>query len=156
MSAIFSRFQGVKINFARGLRQSFCYLISKGGTSDNHRCPTEYNMTLNKMSAIFQTTFSNTFFFLVKMYEFWLRFHWSLFLRVQLTIFLHWFRLWLGAVQATSHDLNQWWPNLLTHMCVTKVQCVERCHPILLTQILIIICKDSYYMCLSYQIILSI
>ena len=31
------------------------------------------------------------------------------FLRVQSTIFHHWFRLWLGAVQATSHYLNQWW-----------------------------------------------
>ena len=26
-----------------------------------------------------------------------------------LTIFQHWFRYWLGAVQATSHYLNQWW-----------------------------------------------
>ena len=32
----------------------------------------------------------------------------SLSLRVQLTIFQHWFRKWLGAVQATSHYLNQW------------------------------------------------
>ena len=32
-----------------------------------------------------------------------------MFLRVQLTIFQHWFRLWLGAVQATSHYLSQWW-----------------------------------------------
>ena len=33
----------------------------------------------------------------------------NLFLGVQLTIFQHWFRLWLGAVQATSHYLNRWW-----------------------------------------------
>ena len=33
----------------------------------------------------------------------------KLFLRFQLTIFQHWFRYWLGAVQATSHYLNQWW-----------------------------------------------
>ena len=45
----------------------------------------------NKMAAIFQTTFSNAFSWM-KMYEFRLRFHWRLFLRVQLTIFLHWFR----------------------------------------------------------------
>ena len=32
-----------------------------------------------------QTTFSNVFSWM-KMYEFWLKFHWSLFLRVQLTI----------------------------------------------------------------------
>ena len=47
--------------------------------------------------------------FLNEMFEFRLKFHWSLFLRVQLTIFQQWFRWWLGAVQATSHYLNQWW-----------------------------------------------
>ena len=30
-------------------------------------------------------------------------------LRIQLTIFQHWFRKRLGAGQATSHYLNQWW-----------------------------------------------
>ena len=29
--------------------------------------------------------------------------------KVQLTIFQHWFRWWLGADQATSHYLNQLW-----------------------------------------------
>ena len=43
------------------------------------------------MAAIFQTTFSDAFSW-TKMYIFWLRFHWSLFPRVQLTIFQHWFR----------------------------------------------------------------
>ena len=42
-------------------------------------------------------------------YKFRLKFHWILFLWVQLTIFQHWFRKWLDAVQATSHYLNQWW-----------------------------------------------
>ena len=37
-----------------------------------------------------------------------LRFHWILFQRVQLIISQHWFRLCLGADQATSHYLNQW------------------------------------------------
>ena len=41
--------------------------------------------TRDKTVAIFQTTFSNAFSWM-KMYEFQLRFHWSLFLRVQLTI----------------------------------------------------------------------
>ena len=44
-----------------------------------------------KMAAIFQTTFSNAFSSM-KMCEFLLKFHWSLFLGVQLTIFQHWFR----------------------------------------------------------------
>ena len=38
--------------------------------------------------------------------------HWffpEFFLRVKLTIFQHWFRWCLGADQATSHHLNQWW-----------------------------------------------
>ena len=43
------------------------------------------------MAAIFQTTFSNGFFWM-QMYEFRLTFHWNLFLWVQLTIFQHWFR----------------------------------------------------------------
>ena len=61
-----------------------------------------------QMDAISQTTFSNAFSWM-KMFKFQLKFHWSLFLRFQLTIFQHWFRYWLGAVQATSHYLNQWW-----------------------------------------------
>ena len=59
-----------------------------------------------KMDAISQTTFSSAFLE-------WRclnsdrKFHWSVFLRVQLTIFHHWFGLWFGAVQAPSHYLNQ-------------------------------------------------
>ena len=44
-----------------------------------------------KMAAIFQTTFSYAFSWM-KILKFRLRFHWSLFPRVQLTIFQHWFR----------------------------------------------------------------
>ena len=62
----------------------------------------------DKMAAIFQTTFSNAFSWM-KMFKFRLRFHWSLFPRVQLIILQHWFRWWLGAGQVTSHYLNQWW-----------------------------------------------
>ena len=45
----------------------------------------------------------------MKLLEFRLKLHWSLFLRAQWTILQHWFRKWLGADQATSHYLNQWW-----------------------------------------------
>ena len=45
----------------------------------------------DKMDAILQTTFSSAFSWM-KMFEFRLKFHWSLFLRVQLSIFQHWFR----------------------------------------------------------------
>ena len=36
-------------------------------------------------------------------------FNWIFFPRVQLTIFQHLFRKWLGAGQATIYYLNQWW-----------------------------------------------
>ena len=62
----------------------------------------------DKMAAIFQTSCSNGFSW-VRMYEFQLKFHWSLFLGAQLTIFYHWFIQWLGADHATSSYLNQWW-----------------------------------------------
>ena len=62
----------------------------------------------DKMAAISQTMFSNAFSWM-KMCEFCLRFDWNLFLRVQLTIFHHWLRQWLGADQTTSRYLNQWW-----------------------------------------------
>ena len=45
----------------------------------------------DKMDAVSQTTGSNAFSWM-KMYWFWLKFHWTLFPRVQLTIFQHWFR----------------------------------------------------------------
>ena len=62
----------------------------------------------DRMAAIFQTTFSN-WFSGMKLCEFRLKFHWSLLVRVKLTIFQHWFRWWIGADQAPSHYLNQWW-----------------------------------------------
>ena len=68
----------------------------------------------DKMYAISQTTFWSAFSWM-KMYKLPLRFHWSLFLCVQLTIFQHWFRCWLGTDQATSHYLNQWW---LIYWCI--------------------------------------
>ena len=45
----------------------------------------------DKMDAISQTTSSSGFSWM-KMFEFRLKFQWSLFLSVQLTIFQHWFR----------------------------------------------------------------
>ena len=45
----------------------------------------------DKMDAISQTTFSSAFCWM-KIFEFQIKFHWSFFLRVQLTIFYHWFR----------------------------------------------------------------
>ena len=46
--------------------------------------------------------------FFMKIYQFLLIFHWSLFLRVQSTISQHWFGYCPGNDQATSYYLNQW------------------------------------------------
>ena len=62
----------------------------------------------DKMATVLQMMFSNAFSWM-KACDFHLKFHWSLFLRFQLKICQHWFRYWLGADQATSHYLNQWW-----------------------------------------------
>ena len=45
----------------------------------------------DKIADILQTTFSNTFCW-TKMYEFRLKFHWNLILRIQSIIFQHWLR----------------------------------------------------------------
>ena len=58
-------------------------------------CPRVYGVLTHwgrdKMTAVFQTTFSTAFSWM-KMDEFRLGFHWSLFLRFDLTIFQHWLR----------------------------------------------------------------
>ena len=77
----------------------------------------------DKMAAVLQTTFSNACSWM-KMYESWLEFHWSLFLRVQLMLFQHWFRQWLGAVQATSHYLKQRWL-VYRRISVTRPQWIQ-------------------------------
>ena len=64
----------------------------------------------DKMAAISLTTFSNAFSW-IKMYEFSLRFHWNLFLRVQFT-----------GDKPLSEPMMV---NLLTHLCVTQPQCVN-------------------------------
>ena len=64
----------------------------------------------DKMEAISQTTLSNPFSWM-KIFEFWLKFHWSLFLRFQLTVFQHWFRS-------------------LMHICITQPQWVNGLLPI--------------------------
>ena len=87
------------------------------------------HLPLDKMAAISQTTLSNALPGM-KNFDFWLKFHWSLFLRVQLTLTQHWFRLWLGAESATSHYLSQCWPDSLMHRCDTRGRWVnhELCH----------------------------
>ena len=85
----------------------------------------------HQTGAISQTTFSSAFSWM-KMFQFRIKFHWRLFLRVLLTIFQHWFRWWLGAVQATSHYLNQWW---LVYWRIYALLCLNELRYIIYRQI---------------------
>ena len=78
----------------------------------------------DNIATISQTIFLAAFSWM-KSFVFWLKFHWSLFLKVQSTIFQHWFRWWLVAEQATNHYLNQWWHSSTTHICITRPQWVK-------------------------------
>ena len=62
-----------------------------------------------------QMAFASAFSWM-KIFVFELKFHWSLFLRVQLTISQHWFMEWLGSELVSIRFLNQWWPNLMNQM----------------------------------------
>ena len=65
------------ISLRRMILSQFCWTLTHWGR--------------DKMAAVSQTTLSKAFSWM-KMLEFGLRFHWSLFPRVKLTIFQHWFR----------------------------------------------------------------
>ena len=76
------------------------HLLSDTQTLTNPQCDHTFIFSLavrlthwgrDEMNNILQTTFLNVFSSM-KMFEFRLKFHWSLFPRVQLTIFQHWFR----------------------------------------------------------------
>ena len=49
------------------------------------------------------------------------QFHWNLFAKLSLAIYLSCFRQLFGAEQATSQYLNQLWCSLLVHKCVNEV-----------------------------------
>ena len=112
-SAFFSLFGYMMVN-QPDLRGSVPYILWHVLTHWGH----------DKMASDFLTTNSNAFSWM-KIYKCWLGFHLILFPRVQLIIFQHWFRWWLGADQATSHYLNQWWSTLLMHICITQPQWVN-------------------------------
>ena len=113
-----------KVNIVKSLNScytpvanvSLSFVVRRGLHSENEtiyfRARTGYRHLIHrgrdKMAPIFQTTSSNTFSWM-KMHKILSRFHWSLFPRVQLTIFQHWSRQWLGAVQLTSRYLEHWW-----------------------------------------------
>ena len=79
-----------------------------------------------KWLPFLQRTLSNEFSWM-KMVEFRFELHWNLFPGVQLTVKQHWFGL--GAEQATSQYLNQWWPSSLVHICNTRGRWVNSLSP---------------------------
>ena len=101
--------------------------ISMVQTIENESDALLTHLTLDKMAAISQTTFSNAFSWM-KMLEFLLKFHWNLFPRAQLTIIQHWLRQWLGTCLAPSHYLHQWWASSLAHICGTRGRRVDAGH----------------------------
>ena len=85
----------IAINFANVLAALLCKLCGDQGQNIQITAAGIFNFLSHwgqdEMATILQTTLSNAFSWM-KMLEFRLRFHWILFLRVQLTIFEHWFR----------------------------------------------------------------
>ena len=81
----------------------------------------------DEMAVISQTTVSNAIFFNKNV---WISLKISLkfFPRSELKICQHWCKWWLGADQATSHYLDQWWLIFPTHICVTWPQWVKSRH----------------------------
>ena len=76
----------------------------------------------DKMDAISQTTSSSAFSWM-KMFEFRWKFQWSLFLRVQLTIFQHWIMAWCRPGDKPLSEPMM--VSLTTHICVTRPQWVK-------------------------------
>ena len=70
-------------------------IMGDGGSYAWHR-EILTHLPLDKIAAISQTTFWNTFSW-IKSCVLWLEFHWNLFLSVQLAISHHWSRWWLGT-----------------------------------------------------------
>ena len=89
----------VNTNQSDGVNEMSLHRLNTGFTT-----LTTLNTLRSRQNVRHFQTFSNAFSWM-KIYEFHLRFHWSLFLRFKLIIF----RCLIGAYQVTSHYLNQWW-----------------------------------------------
>ena len=112
----------------------------------------------DKIDTMLQTPFSNAIFWM-KMFELRLKFHWIMFLKVQLTIFQHLFRKWLGVEQATSHYLNQWWHNSQTNICVTRPQrCIYISLPVMPSEVfdMLFLYRYNYHVSVLLSILTQI
>ena len=81
----------LKLSWATYYRKCIVYQINLPVAGPQVEGSALTHLPLDKMPAISQTTFSNAFSWM-KNFVFWLKFHRSLFLRVQLTINQLWFR----------------------------------------------------------------
>ena len=79
----------------------------------------------DEMNNISQTTFSNVFSSLMKMLEFRFKFHWSLFTRVQLTIFQLWIQIMAWRRWGDKPLIEPMMVSLPTHICVARPQWVK-------------------------------
>ena len=82
------------------------------------------SLPLDKMDAISQTVCSDSLTWMERFVN-WVKIHLRWFRSVQFTITQPWFRKWLGAEYMTSHYLNQFWPDSLTHICGTMGRWVK-------------------------------
>ena len=90
------------------------------------------------------------------MYGFWLSFHWSLFLRLYLTIFQHWIRLWLGADQPTSHHwlMDVYMPHSASMMTMSWIyqSFSKEYNSIMVMLIFMSICYSGNWVLLWYRL----
>ena len=84
-------FENHFLNYYKPPRNQRVKVLSPNKTEEGWPARALTHWGREKMAAISQTTFSSAFSWM-KLYEFHLRFHWSLFPRFELTIFQHWFR----------------------------------------------------------------
>ena len=99
----------------RMCQKTFVPGSSKGivsGRRSNRDYPRKFSRDLSTLQTVVMEDKCGLKFI---QWKFRLKFQWILFKKVQLTIFKHWFGWWIGAVQALSHYLNQWW---LVYRCI--------------------------------------
>ena len=109
-------------------QHSFCWAFEETVPNGNHGGLN--TLRPRQMDAISQTTFSNAFSWM-KMFEFRLKFHWSLFPWVQLTIFQSAMVQIMAWCRPGDKPLSEpMMVSLLTHICVTRPQWVNHTKPI--------------------------
>ena len=111
------------VNFS-SLQTLFCNQFNESPDalpSHGYGCFTHWRR--EKMTAIFQTTFSHAFSWM-KMYEFWSKFHWSLFVWVDIltTNKFHWFVIYiLNLYIKYCHLTQKYFANVSTTISLPSI-----------------------------------